>query len=69
MTSNIEATLETERASDIPTIGQRKRVRVNGKFETMTVNAVNVSRSNDWSSGKRKDWYRAKVTFGGFLDV
>lgn len=66
MTTEIQAIIKTSFTSDIPRIGQRKRVLVNGKFEHLYVNHLSIQRFEDYETGKRRDVFRAKVTYGPF---
>lgn len=71
MTTSVEATIHTTKAWELPRIGQRKRVMVNGTPTLLTVNEIRVRRANNYNTptGKRVDVYIARVSYGGFHDV
>ena len=52
--SDVTVKFSTGRVEHIPRIGQRKRVRVNGRPETLYVKRVEVEASNQAGEG---NWY------------
>ncbi len=51
MTNEIRVDFQTQRRSDIPTIGSRKKVRVNGRAETKHVKSVDVRADRYYGEG------------------
>ena len=52
MTNETVVSFETTTTADLPSVGQRKRVRLNGKVETLYVREVNVRCSNSYADPK-----------------
>ena len=44
MISQVEMQGSYDKAKDVPHIGQRKRMRLNGKVQTMTLNQITAKR-------------------------
>lgn len=44
-----------QRNQDVPQIGQRRRMRVNGKMQTMTLNQLTATRSRRWDYNEKSE--------------
>ena len=56
--SDVTVKFSTDRARDLPRVGQRKRVRVNGRPETLYVKRIVVEAST--ASGGVRPWYEGE---------
>lgn len=70
MTQTTTVELTTAKHADIPKIGQRKRVRVNGRDETLYVNEVTATVRGYWDDGGiyRRD-FKVQYTLVPFGDL
>jgi hypothetical protein len=50
MTETLEIEFRTDRLGDVPVVGKRKKVRVNGRPETLYVRSVNCT-AKKWEPG------------------
>ena len=55
MSTDIRIEFLTQRRSEIPAVGQRKRVRINGRTETKHVRRIEVEAGREYKEGL---WYR-----------
>ena len=66
-TVKIEATYE--RSRQVPRIGTRRRMKVDGAAELVTLNEINVTRFADYNSSTKKVTYKftAKEIWGTYF--
>lgn len=55
-------------ATQIPICGQRKRMLVNGRMQTVTLNSISVERRCCWDEDKERNIYEfdASETWGNY---
>ena len=68
MINRIKVTATYQSATDVPRIGQRKRMRVNGRFQQMTLNELNVERRWAYDDEAKKTFYEfdSEETWGEY---
>lgn len=69
MTNTVVVSATYERAADVPNVGRRKRMRVNGKYETLTLTSITATRrhfygEDGYSHGFK---YDTEETWGPYL--
>lgn len=68
MINEIAVVATYDRAAQVPRIGQRKQMRVNGAFQQMTLNTLKVERRWEYDDDHMKSIYKfdSKETWGEY---
>lgn len=56
MVNKVEVNATYESPKQVPVIGQRKRMRVNGQMQTLTLNALSVERRHVYDDNEVSGW-------------